>query len=284
MLLADQNNRALDLFVKLGNCDSLGNARRRGALGELTRYARRDDALVKLMRVALTNVESGAMCADKEGRQIGNDKMIALFKGIVLIEYFLGWHFLSLSPGISMYQEIEKRCTESQQREAAEWAVRHSENPYIPFGTRVYRSYDEHKWRTSPEGIAEREAHWAEMERRNQERSRIAKQCREQWRRAHDRVRDESQKRHAKDLNEICNISALDGVVHMGNDKNERGGWRFSLAHYPLEWAQITDAELATLPTATLQQIARRARQRAPTNDWRMMAARISSVLNARAT
>ena len=62
------------------------------------------------------------------------EELISLAKGLVTAENHFGWSGGSVAGGIWVYRSFTRRFPDSAD-ELANWMLKHSNNPYIPFGS-----------------------------------------------------------------------------------------------------------------------------------------------------
>lgn len=74
-----------------------------------------------------------------EIKNLDDEKLISLFKGIVLVEKELNWIGGSVAGGIWIYKEIIKRNLDANYS-LANWTLSITNNPYLPFGSTNYES------------------------------------------------------------------------------------------------------------------------------------------------
>lgn len=66
--------------------------------------------------------------------KLNDDELVGIFKGILLIEKELNWIGGSVASGVWIYKFIQKRKLDPEYN-IANWALKNTNNPYIPFGS-----------------------------------------------------------------------------------------------------------------------------------------------------
>jgi len=71
---------------------------------------------------------------DAVTRSLSYDDLVSLFKAVVTVERVLNWSGGSVAAAIWIFREMQQR-NEVPTDELADWALAHTENHYVPFGT-----------------------------------------------------------------------------------------------------------------------------------------------------
>lgn len=90
---------------------------------------------------------------NEEIKEINNENLIFLFKGIVFVEKELCWNGGSVAGGIWIYKEIDFRNLDNDYN-IANWTFANTNNDYLPFGSKNYGAkniieYNNRKWNIS---------------------------------------------------------------------------------------------------------------------------------------
>ena len=90
---------------------------------------------------------------NEEIKEINNENLIFLFKGIVFVEKELCWNGGSVAGGIWIYKEIDFRNLDNDYN-IANWTFANTNNDYLPFGSTNYGAkniieYNNRKWNIS---------------------------------------------------------------------------------------------------------------------------------------
>lgn len=133
-----------------------------------------------------------------------SQKLINLFKGLVICEKELQWHCGSTTPASHLYQDIKNRSLDPD-HSLADWAFQYSDNEYIPFG------FIRHGERSAYEYIQ-----WRENYHNRLTQEKLDKEVRKekQLERA-ARIKEQKKKRdlaNRKFYQEILNLSPSDQI------------------------------------------------------------------------
>lgn len=172
---------------------------------------------------------------DGTTRLMPDADVIALFRGIILVEQMLGWSQGSVDASIWVFREIHRRNVTCKD-EIADWALANTNNPYIPFGTQNFGAHSlAEYWRRSEEhqrSIKQGLEEVSESERRAQkEREKTAQQCRHAAELRHGHVRDQF-------LKSLETLSINEQLQLLANDTE------FPIQWYPTRLACAANAQI----------------------------------------
>ncbi|GHV58101.1 hypothetical protein FACS189460_5520 [Deltaproteobacteria bacterium] len=174
---------------------------------------------------------------------LGDMELVNLFKGLIVAEQcFTDWGG-SANSSKFLYREIIKRGLDNNQR-LADFALRKSNNPYVPFDTGMrplYITIDEFRaWKCMRDLNIENFI--AESKRRHhlrQERKEKRKAATSELR----KLSYEERNKIIKDLsNQFQKATVNEKLELMANDQV------FPPEYYPKDWIKITEEEIFNLP------------------------------------
>ncbi len=222
---------------------------------------------------------------------MATQELVRLAKGLTLAERYFRWPGGSVSAVIWVYQEIDDHGDYELSWNVAEWVVRHTENPYAPFGHMPRRSLFESRLaRDSSEGKAapvglrftslsselsweyeqikerrrlERETR-ARFERTNRER-RIA-----EHRKAHETKRRLKHEERSMLLQKASGLSMVDKLRLVAEGTQP-------LDFYPIEFAKLADDVLSSVSMEMRQTLIRRLADRR-NGAWRALCDRLQAL------
>ena len=185
-------------------------------------------------------------------------ELIAITKAINLGEYHFSWPGGSVSPVIRTFREVFSRDQE-RGKDLADWLLKRTTNPYIPFGTRNFgaRSYQEYRIAKDrdEERKRKREAERNYRERRAKEERVVRTEQR--LRAANERNTEIRREFLAK----LGSMSAKEQIVHLAWDR------RYPVEFYLTCLAYQVDEHLLLTLDATTKEALRvklRGRRRGP--------------------
>ena len=174
--------------------------------------------------------------------------LAALIKGLTIAESHFKWTGGSVSEIIRIFREFQLKADKALFEELTKWVFDARRNPYLPFGTIKYSSYQDYLWQNSEEYFElkrEIQREHGRREKTQREAARIRKIKRQAEAKKHKELAGK------KAANRISMLKKLDiyspdkkwGLIASNTE--------VSLDYYPKEWADEPDGTFKKLRSET---------------------------------
>lgn len=178
-----------------------------------------------------------------------DSELISVFKALVLIEKELKWIGGSVAGAIWVYKIIENRGLDKDYK-LADYGLRHSENPYIPFGSSYYgkRTIEDYFKFKREKAIENRlrancnEKILIRVKGRKERRAAAIAELRKLSKEERGKIRNEL-------LETYADATVYEKLTLIAENK------KYPPEYYPLEWISIPMEEIEKLPIELIRKL-----------------------------
>ncbi len=176
---------------------------------------------------------------------IADDDLVHIFKGWILMESKFRWSGGSVTGSIDVYREIQIRGLDKD-LEIADFALRNSDNPYVPFGTAYYglKCKEDYLFylQIKKVNIERNNETVCRVVGRKKERSQAIAVLRKLTHGKRGRIRSELLKKYS------C-LSIVEKLQIIATDET------YPPEYYPVEWVSISEDDMSKLPNDLIQKL-----------------------------
>ncbi len=211
-------------------------------------------------------------------RRLDVENQQALLRGSTIAERAFEWSGGSVAASIWVWRSLYENADRATAKQAAEWVVSHTSNPYAPYGTTRHACFETWEHEQSEEYEFERSqrqlrlADEAKQAIRRKQR-RVARRRREHSARLQaSHRRREERKAYLLDFHSRSTEERLRSIAK---------DWTRTIDYWPTTATDVSQAELRELPLELLELLLKRLTPRCLL-EWRNLRCRIRGELSAR--
>jgi len=209
---------------------------------------------------------------DATTKKLSTADLIRLIKGLTIAEKFFHWHGGSVAAAIWVFRELLRRNDIDAIRDTANWIFANRSNPYLPFGSTRYNSFEDYEYQNSPEYRSTENLRREQNEKIALEHREAAVQRRKTKLLMHLRRQEltkESSLKRAANLVEMERLGFAERWKRIATDDS------VTLDYYPKDWANLSEPQLIEVRSQFASELIDRLNVKSQ-KEWRVLRRRLT--------